>query len=183
VNVLSNDKKQQVLARGRLGWTLRDIEEAVDVRRETASRYLKAVGIAGRGPTPLERTGASTRLGGRGRVKTGQPRERGVHRLRDRGRDRADQHGDRGVLHRFGGRGRTKPAGPEDGDKVKTVLHRCPAAASTCRHCICWRGRGQANVHLCLIAVARWRVLDRPTASRNLCSGDRAGEAIRENWR
>ena len=50
VNVLSDDKKQQVLALGRLGWSLRDIEEAVQVRRETASGYLKAAGIAVRPP-------------------------------------------------------------------------------------------------------------------------------------
>jgi len=45
-NVLSDDKKQQVLALGRLGWSLRRIEEATGVRRETASLYLKTAGIA-----------------------------------------------------------------------------------------------------------------------------------------
>ncbi len=45
-NVLSNDKKQQVLVLGRLGWSLRRIEEAVGVDRGTASTYLKAAGIA-----------------------------------------------------------------------------------------------------------------------------------------
>ena len=44
-NVLSDDKKQQVIALGRLGWTLRRIELATGVRRETASSYLKAAGI------------------------------------------------------------------------------------------------------------------------------------------
>ena len=44
-NVLSDEKKQQVLALGRLGWTLRSIEQATGVRRETASNYLKAAGI------------------------------------------------------------------------------------------------------------------------------------------
>jgi hypothetical protein len=44
-NVLSDEKRQQVLALGRLGWTLRQIEQATGVRRETASNYLKAVGI------------------------------------------------------------------------------------------------------------------------------------------
>jgi len=47
-NILSDDKRQQVLALGRLGWTLRRIEQATGVRRETASAYLKAAGIAGR---------------------------------------------------------------------------------------------------------------------------------------
>ncbi len=49
-NVLSETKKQQVLALGRLGWTLRQIEEATTVRRETASAYLKAAGIEVRPP-------------------------------------------------------------------------------------------------------------------------------------
>ena len=49
-NVLSDEKKQQVLALGRLGWSLRRIEEATGVRRETASAYLKAAGIAVRSP-------------------------------------------------------------------------------------------------------------------------------------
>jgi transposase len=44
-NVLSEDKKQQVIALGKLGWTLRRIEQATGVRRETASNYLKAAGI------------------------------------------------------------------------------------------------------------------------------------------
>src|SRR5438128_6621692 len=44
-NVLSDEKRQQVLALGRLGWTLRRIEQATGVRRETASNYLKAAGI------------------------------------------------------------------------------------------------------------------------------------------
>ena len=48
-NVLSDDKKQQVLALGRLGWSLRRIEQATGVRRETASAYLRAAGIAVRG--------------------------------------------------------------------------------------------------------------------------------------
>jgi transposase len=49
-NVLSDEKKQQVIALGRLGWTLRRIQQATGVRRETASAYLKAAGIAVRPP-------------------------------------------------------------------------------------------------------------------------------------
>jgi transposase len=44
-NVLGDNKQQQVLALGRLGWSLRRIEEATAVRRETASGYLKAAKI------------------------------------------------------------------------------------------------------------------------------------------
>jgi transposase len=50
-NVLSEPKQQQVLALGRLGWSLRRIEATTGVRRETASAYLKAAGI------PVRRTG------------------------------------------------------------------------------------------------------------------------------
>jgi transposase len=49
-NVLSDDKRQQIIALGRLGWSLRRIEQATGVRRETASVYLKAAGIAVRPP-------------------------------------------------------------------------------------------------------------------------------------
>jgi hypothetical protein len=36
-NVLSVEKREEVIALGRLGWSLRRIEEATGVRRETAS--------------------------------------------------------------------------------------------------------------------------------------------------
>ena len=49
-NVLSEETKQQVIALGRLGWSLRRIERRTGVRRETAGAYLKAAGIAVRGP-------------------------------------------------------------------------------------------------------------------------------------
>ena len=70
-NVLSKDKRQQVLALGRLGWSLRRIEEATSVRRETASGYLKSAGVAVRGrgrppsrpPKPAITEGVSTDLG------------------------------------------------------------------------------------------------------------------------
>jgi transposase len=45
-NVLSEEKRQQVIALGRLGWPLRRIQEETGVRRETAGAYLKAAGIA-----------------------------------------------------------------------------------------------------------------------------------------
>jgi hypothetical protein len=43
---LSEEKKQQVIALGKLGWPLRRIERATGVRRETAGAYLKETGIA-----------------------------------------------------------------------------------------------------------------------------------------
>jgi len=49
-NILSEAKKQQVIALGRLGWTLRRIEAATGVRRETASIYLRAAGVTVRAP-------------------------------------------------------------------------------------------------------------------------------------
>jgi transposase len=50
-NVLDHEKQQQVLALGRLGWTLRRIEAATAIRRETVSGYLRAAGI------PIRRRG------------------------------------------------------------------------------------------------------------------------------
>jgi transposase len=49
-NILDDDKRREVLALGRVGWTLRRIEQATGVRRETASGYLKAAGIPVRDP-------------------------------------------------------------------------------------------------------------------------------------
>jgi transposase len=44
-NVLSREKREQVIALGRLGWSLRRIEQATGVRRETAGEYLRVAGI------------------------------------------------------------------------------------------------------------------------------------------
>jgi hypothetical protein len=49
-NVLTEEKKNQVIALGRLGWSLRRIERETGVRRETAAGYLEAPGIAVRYP-------------------------------------------------------------------------------------------------------------------------------------
>jgi transposase len=49
-NVLSEGKREQVIALGRLGWSLRRIEKTVHIRRETISGYLKAAGIPVRPP-------------------------------------------------------------------------------------------------------------------------------------
>jgi transposase len=49
-NVLNEEKKQQAIALGRLGWSLRQIQKAIGVRRETISVYLRAAGIAMRAP-------------------------------------------------------------------------------------------------------------------------------------
>jgi len=79
-NVLGEEKKQQVLALGRLGWSARRIEESTGVRRETASAYLKAAGIAVRPkggrhgdwpPKPATTEGVSTDFG-RGKPATAE---------------------------------------------------------------------------------------------------------------
>jgi len=49
-NVLREESKQQIIALGRLGWSLRRIEREVGVRRETISAYLKEAGVALRLP-------------------------------------------------------------------------------------------------------------------------------------
>ncbi|MCU1326202.1 MAG: hypothetical protein JWN34_1572 [Bryobacterales bacterium] len=77
--VVSNVLKQQAEALGRLGWSLRQIEKAIRVRRETFSIYLKAAGILIRAPRGPVHTGKTGQPGRRGdlrpcRTKTGQPR-------------------------------------------------------------------------------------------------------------
>jgi transposase len=54
-NVLGEHIQQQIVALGRLGWSLRRIQETTGVRRETASGYLKAAGI------PVRRRGGRPR--------------------------------------------------------------------------------------------------------------------------
>jgi len=49
-NVLNEEKKQQVIVLGRLGWSLRRIQTSTGVRRETAGSYLRSAGIAVRPP-------------------------------------------------------------------------------------------------------------------------------------
>ena len=49
-NVLSEEKKQQVIALGRLGWPLRRIQRETGVRRETAAGYLREAGVEVRPP-------------------------------------------------------------------------------------------------------------------------------------
>ena len=49
-NVLEKAKQEQVIALGRLGWSLRQIEAATGVRRETAGGYLRSAGVALRMP-------------------------------------------------------------------------------------------------------------------------------------
>jgi hypothetical protein len=79
-SVLSEQAKQQVIALGRLGWSLRRIQDETGVRRETASIYLKAAGIAFRllvGETAAGKTGHS----GDHRLGTGKTGHSGDHRV------------------------------------------------------------------------------------------------------
>ena len=48
-NVLSDEKRQQIEALGRLGWSLRRIHREAGVHRETVSLYLRSAGIPIRG--------------------------------------------------------------------------------------------------------------------------------------
>src|SRR5258708_9693488 len=49
-NVLSKEKREKVVGVGRVGWSLRRIEQATGVGGETAGDYLRSAGIALRGP-------------------------------------------------------------------------------------------------------------------------------------
>ena len=61
-NVLSKDRKQQVRVLGELGWSLRRIEEETGIRRETASKHLKAMGIAVREPRKRQLRKAASKV-------------------------------------------------------------------------------------------------------------------------
>ena len=65
-NVLTEEKKQQVLVLGKLGWPLRRIEQETGVRLETAGAYLKAAGISVR------------RAGGWGRRQPVEPADEAI---------------------------------------------------------------------------------------------------------
>src|ERR1035438_939327 len=80
-NVLSKDRRQQVEALGRLGWSLRRIEAETGVRRETAGAYLRAAGVAVRAaggsprvwpPKPATSEGVSTDSGEAKPATTGE---------------------------------------------------------------------------------------------------------------
>ena len=58
-NVLNEQIKQQVIALGRLGWSLRRIQKTTGVRRETAATYLREAGVAVRPPGLWGRGSAS----------------------------------------------------------------------------------------------------------------------------
>ncbi len=49
-NVLNEQSKQQIIALGRLGWSLRRIEKVTGVRRETAAAHLREAGVGVRPP-------------------------------------------------------------------------------------------------------------------------------------
>ena len=61
---MADDKHHQMVALGRLGWSLRRIERTTGVRRETISGYLKAGGIVapgrGRRRTPQTKPAISS---------------------------------------------------------------------------------------------------------------------------
>jgi len=44
-NVLGEEKREQIVALGRLGWSLRRIERETGIHRDTAGHYLRAAGI------------------------------------------------------------------------------------------------------------------------------------------
>ena len=83
-NVLNEE--QQVIALGRLGWSLRRIERAAHIRRETVAAYLRAAGIpvrpsGGWGRTPPKPaneviTDFGAQLRGAGAVASGPPPSR-----------------------------------------------------------------------------------------------------------
>jgi hypothetical protein len=63
-NVLKTDMQEQVRALGRLGWSLRRIEQATGVHRDTVRKYLAAAGIGMRAPRRRRLAAAGLDAGG-----------------------------------------------------------------------------------------------------------------------
>jgi len=61
-HVSSREKREQAIASGRLGWSLRHIEQATGARLETADDYLRGTGIALRVPAAGDATVLQTSL-------------------------------------------------------------------------------------------------------------------------
>ncbi|SRR6266700_4137220 len=115
-HVLSREKREQIIALGRLGWSLRRIEQATGVRRETAGDYLRGAGIALRRPGGWGRhrpskaaievmTGFLARTPGCGPASSCEPYRELIALELERGRnamgiwqDLVDSHGFRGWL-------------------------------------------------------------------------------------
>jgi transposase len=136
-NVLSEDKRNQVVALGRLGWSLRRIQNSTGVRRETAAGYLKAAGIAVRPP------------GGWGKhPPEEQPQDPAV----------ANASGD--------SRKPAKPAPAKPANEVFTdpggeaaAKPVCEASAGSGRLCEPWRAQVEQAVALGRNAMAVWQQL------------------------
>lgn len=86
---MSEAKRQQVIALGRLGWPLRRVEAEIGVRRETASAYLRSAGVPIRAERrrqlpakvasgdPVSTDSAAAKLGARCHRPTPEPRTAG----------------------------------------------------------------------------------------------------------
>jgi hypothetical protein len=79
-NALSEAKKQQAIALGRLGWPLRRIEQETGVRRETAGAYLRKRRLGVRSPGAWGRRPPAKPANGNG-VTTGSDAAKPTHTI------------------------------------------------------------------------------------------------------
>lgn len=68
-NVVSKPQQDQVIALGKLGWTLRKIEEATGCRRETVGKYLRQAQVPIRAPARWGRGAPEGAIRGEGEAK------------------------------------------------------------------------------------------------------------------
>ena len=128
-NVLAKEKRQQVLALGRLGWSLRRIERATGVRRETVSSYLKAAGVVvrgrGRPPARTAKPAISSEVSTDSSTAPSASTDTG---------DAAPVSGDRlkaaGVVVRGRGRPPARTAKPAISSEVSTDSSTAPSAST-----------------------------------------------------
>ena len=140
-NVLSTEKREQVVALGRLGWPLRRIEQTTGVRRETASAYLRAAGIPIRPPGSWGRRPAKPA----NEVTT-------------------DPDGVNGVVEGFGGSDTSKPAnevttGPEAENPVSAESSAPPPSPPSGSSCEPYRETIQQALERGRNAMAIWQDL------------------------
>jgi hypothetical protein len=165
--VLAHDhsKQQQILALGRLGWTLSRIQQTTDVRRETISGYLKAAGIPVRGRGRPSESKTKPAISGRqvstdsGPSKPGHFRG-GVHRLGATTSGHQD-----GAVH---GLGRGPTSGPcAERERVRTVSRadQRNARARAQRDGDLAGPRGRPRLHARYASVRRFVVTLRGTAA------------------
>ena len=143
-NVLNDEKKQQVIALGRLGWSLRRIQRSIGVRRETASGYLKEAGIVLRPP------------GNWGRAAPAKP---AIEVITDSGGGKPFAAGDDGPACAKPANGVTTDFGAELAASASTAAEPKPGRSPSASACAPYRDTIEVGLSRGRNAMAIWQNL------------------------